>query len=128
MLRIVSMTLLVGCCFAAGLANAQAPLPLMPLPAHVSQGQGEFLINNGFGVALDGYQEPRLERARQRFLTILSRQTGIPLWREAALNKAAFFIQTGGPSAPVQQAEEDESYHLEITSQAVHLEAANPLG
>ena len=104
------------------------PLPLMPLPAQVKPGTGEFLINNGFGIALEGYQEPRLERAKQRFLNILSRETGIPLWREAALNKPQFFIKTTGPSAPVQQVEEDESYHLQITASEVHLEAANPLG
>src|SRR6202034_3385217 len=96
--------------------------------AQVKPGAGEFLINNGFGIAFEGYQEPRLERAKQRFLTILSRETGIPLWREAALNKPLFFIKTTGPSAPVQQVDEDESYHLQITASEVHLEAANPLG
>ncbi|MGC2402997.1 MAG: family 20 glycosylhydrolase [Acidobacteriaceae bacterium] len=121
------MTLLLGC-LASAVVRAQAPLPLMPLPARVSPGQGEFLINNGFGIAIEGYQEPRLDRARQRFLDILSRQTGIPLWREAMLNKPSFFIKTGGPSAPVQQVQEDESYHLRITPEGVHLEAANPLG
>ena len=68
----------------------------MPLPAQVKPGTGEFLINNGFGVTLEGFQEPRLERAKQRFLNILSRQTGIPLWREAVLNKPSFFIKTRG--------------------------------
>jgi hexosaminidase len=107
---------------------AQAPLPLMPLPAQAKLGAGEFVINNGFGIAFQGFQEPRLERARQRFLNILSRQTGIPLWREAGLNKPQFFIQVKGPSAHVQHLGEDESYHLEVTPNEVHLEAANPLG
>jgi hexosaminidase len=127
LLRIVSMTLLLSCLVAGGV-QAQAPLPLMPMPAQVKPGDGEFLINNGFGITLEGFEEPRLERAKQRFLIILSRQSGIPLWREAVLNKPSFFIKTGGPSAPVQQVDEDESYHLQITPDAVHLEAANPLG
>jgi hexosaminidase len=121
------MTLLVSSLFA-GPVSAQAPLSLMPLPAQTKPGTGEFLINNGFGITLDGYQEPRLDKAKQRFLDVLSRQTGIPLWREAALNKPMFFVKTAGPSAPVQQVTEDESYHLEITAQEVHLQAANPLG
>ena len=121
------MTLLLSS-LIAGNVQAQAPLPLMPLPAQVKPGTGEFLINNGFGVALEGYQEPRLERAKQRFLDTLSRRTGIPLWREAILNKPRFFIKTTGPSAPVQQVDEDESYHLQISADEVHLEAANPLG
>jgi hexosaminidase len=127
LLRIVSMTLLLGC-LTAGAIQAQTPLPLMPLPAQVKPGDGEFLITNGFGITLQGFQEPRLERAKQRFLNMLSRQTGIPLWREAVLNQPSFFINTKGPSAPVQQVDEDESYHLEITATEVHLEAANPLG
>ena len=132
MLRILPMTLLLSTLIASGQPQPPAPppppLPLMPLPAQVKPGVGEFPINNGFGIALEGYQEPRLERAKQRFLNILSRQTGIPLWREAVLNKPLFFIKTTGPSAPVQQVDEDESYHLQITANAVHLEAANPLG
>ena len=127
MLRIVCMTLLVSSLFA-GPVSAQAPLPLMPLPAQAKPGTGEFLINNGFALTLEGFQEPRLDQAKQRFLNLLSRQTGIPLWREAALNKPMFFVKTAGPSAPVQQVSEDESYHLEITAQEVHLQAANPLG
>ncbi len=132
MLRIVRMTLLLSS-LIAGVAGGQAaapvaPLPLMPLPSQVKPGTGEFLINNGFGITLEGFTEPRLERAKQRFLSVLSRQTGIPLWREAFLNKPMFFIKTGGPSAPVQQVDEDESYHLQITANEVHLEAANPLG
>jgi len=132
--RIVFMTLLLSSLIVAG-SQTQAPtpptqavLPLMPLPAQVKPGTGEFVINNGFGVVLQGFEEPRLERAKLRFLNILSRQTGIPLWREASLNKPQFFIHTKGPSAPIQRLEEDESYHLQITPDEVHLEAANPLG
>jgi hexosaminidase len=113
---------------AAAQAQAAVPLPLMPLPAEIHLGSGEFPIDSGFGVSLEGYQEPRLERAKQRFLDTLSRETGIPLWREAALNKPHFFIETKGPSKPVQQLGEDESYQLEITPAEVHLRAANPLG
>ncbi len=127
MLRFVSMTLLLSCLVAGGV-QAQVPLPLMPLPAQVKPGDGEFLINNGFGIALQGFQEPRLDRAKQRFLNMLSKQTGIPLWREAVLNQPSFFVTTKGPSAAVQQVDEDESYRLQITATEVHLEAANPLG
>lgn len=103
-------------------------LPLMPLPAVVKPATGELVINNGFGIGLEGYREPRLERAEQRFLNVLSRQTGIPLWREAGLNRPVLQIKTDGPSAAVQQLGEDESYHLEITPDAAYLSAPNPLG
>src|SRR5262245_33535157 len=49
-------------------AQTDKPLPMMPLPAEVVRGNGEFLIDENFGIVLTGYKEPRLERARQRFL------------------------------------------------------------
>lgn len=103
-------------------------LPLMPYPSSVRMGEGEFTIDNGFGIAFVGYTEPRLERARKRFLAVLSRETGIPLWHEAALNPPRFFIETAGPSDEPQRLGEDESYHLEVTPTGVHLRARNPLG
>jgi hexosaminidase len=124
LLRIVCMTLLLSSLSA----GAQNTLPLMPLPSQVKTGTGELIINNGFGVGVEGYQEPRLERAKQRFLETLSRETGMPLWWKAQYNKPVLFIKTTGASAPVQQVGEDESYHLQITATEAHLEAANPLG
>ncbi|MEO6828794.1 MAG: family 20 glycosylhydrolase, partial [Acidobacteriaceae bacterium] len=109
-------------------AQAARALPIMPLPAHVVQGQGAFPIDAKFGVALEGYTEPRLERARQRLLDQLFRQTGIPLEQEAQYNPANFVIKTAGPSDPVQQLGEDESYQLKITPAGVLLTAPNPLG
>jgi hexosaminidase len=100
----------------------------MPLPTHVVQGEGEFLIDGDFGIALKGFTEPRLERARQRFLDTLSQETGIPLWREAVLNQRPFTIHTGGSGMTVQQLGEDESYHLVITTTDVQLTAANLIG
>lgn len=123
--------LLLGCAlgFSPSLrAQGTSPLPIMPLPAHAIQGQGQFIINGSFGITIQGYTEPRLVQARQRFLDTLSRETGIPLWREAQFNQAQFIIKTGGPSDAVQQLGEDESYHLKITPAQVQLTAANPLG
>ena len=115
---------------ASSRLGAQQPgaLPIMPLPEHMTIGGGEFPVDGNFGIELQGYKEPRLDRARQRFLDILSRETGIPLWREAAVNQPHFTIRTEGPSAPVQQVGENESYHLEVTATSVLLTAPNPLG
>lgn len=129
----LGLLLLLGACALAAAQAApsprtEAPLAVMPYPSSVVRGSGEFPIDSHFGVALQGYQEPRLERAKQRFLQNLSRQTGIPLWREAQFNQPQLFINTKGPSAPVQQLDEDESYHLVITPSGIHLDAPNPLG
>ena len=109
-------------------AQEKVPLPIMPLPAHVVQGDGEFPIDGNFGITLKGYKEARLELAKQRFLDTLSRETGIPLLREAIHNQPHFIVQTAGPSAAVQQLGEDESYHLEISTTDVQLTAPNPIG
>ncbi len=128
--RILSLLVVAGCILPAGgrLSAQTETLPVMPLPAHVVAGQGQFVIDGSFNLALHGYTEPRLERARTRFLMRLSRETGIPLWREAQFNQAHFIVETGGASKPVQQLGEDESYHLEISSAQVRLTAPNPLG
>ena len=109
-------------------AQEQGSLGIMPVPAKVTQGEGRFVIDGSFGIALEGFREARLERARQRFLDVLSRETGIPLWRQAVLNPPHFFVRTAGRSATVQQLGEDESYHLEIRTTEVVLTAPNPLG
>jgi hexosaminidase len=109
-------------------AQEENSLPLMPLPAHIVAGQGQFLIDGSFGIGLEGYTEPRLVLARQRFLDRLSQETGIFFQGEAQASPASFTIKTGGASDPVQQLGEDESYRLDISTTHVQLTAANPLG
>ena len=101
---------------------------LMPVPAHMQRTTGAFPINGKLGVKLEGYTEPRLERARERFLQRLTTETGIPLWPAANSNQPNIFISTKAASAPVQKLEEDESYELTVSPSEVHLTAANPLG
>lgn len=113
---------------SSGSAQNTQELPIMPLPSHAVVGKGEFVIDGTFNVELTGYTEPRLKRAKQRFLDTLSRETGIPLWREAAINQPHFTIHTAGPSLPIQRLGEDESYRLVISTTDVQLTAANPLG
>jgi hexosaminidase len=109
-------------------AQVQGSLDLMPLPAHVTQGEGQFVIDGSFAVAVNDYPDPRVVLGRRRFLDRLSRETGIPFAAESPVGKAAFVIHTAGPSEAVQQLGEDESYHLAVTSSHVELSAANPLG
>jgi hexosaminidase len=93
----------------------------------MKQGPGEFLIDTHFAVTLEGFSDPRLQRARQRFLDTLNGETGIPFGLEPS-TQSHFQIHADGPSAAIQKLGEDESYHLEISPNAVHLTAANPLG
>ncbi len=121
-----------------GTATQPAVLPIMPLPASVSVGTGEFLIDGQFHVDFDGFSEPRLVRARERFLDTLTNETGQPMDRNpivvagagqgAVPTKVAFHIHVAGPSAVIQKLGEDESYKLTVTADAVDLTAPNPLG
>src|SRR3954453_2162055 len=110
-------------------ALAQAPAAaLMPLPSHIETGDGQLLIDGNINVAFEGYTEPRLMLARDRFLATLSRETGIPIRQSTPDRPANFTVKTSGASKPVQELGEDESYHLKISPAGAQLAAANPLG
>ena len=114
--------------FSYAQSKDSTTLPIMPLPASITTGQGEFVIDGQFSVAFDGFTEPRLFRARDRFLDTLTGETGIPFSRDAASGPSHFQVHTGGPSKAIQQLGEDESYQLTVSSDGVRLTAANPLG
>ena len=110
-------------------SQATSDLNVMPLPAKVQLGSGALTIDGSFSVALAGYQEPRLERARSRFLTDLSHQTGLVFGHVASdPAKATLVVTTGQASKPVQEPGEDESYTLDVTASGAKIHAANPLG
>jgi hexosaminidase len=104
-------------------------LNLMPWPAKVQQGNGALKINESFRVAFTGYTESRLDRAGQRFIERLHRQTGILFTSHGGdATKAALVVHTDKASKEIQELGEDESYTLEVTPQGAKLDAANPLG
>src|SRR5437660_193084 len=109
---------------------AQQPaLNLMPLPANVQPGTGSLRVDSAFSVAFTGYTEPRLERASERFLRQLARQTGLPLaLKPSKTGKATFVIQTDHASKEIQEVGEDESYILDMSTASARLRAATPLG
>lgn len=110
-------------------AQEQRPLNLMPVPSSVQIGTGRFLVDTTFSVGLTGYTEPRLDRAVERFLRQLSRQTAIPLAEKpSTAAKAALVIHTDHASKEIQELGEDESYVLEVSSSGAKLSATTPLG
>ncbi|WP_348265362.1 family 20 glycosylhydrolase [Telmatobacter sp. DSM 110680] len=100
----------------------------MPVPLHVSRGEGVLKIDSNFTIALDGFKDSRLEPARKRFIGTLSRETGIPYHDEGTKSEAVLTVKTGGVSDAVQQLGENESYHLEVTPTHALLTAPNALG
>ena len=131
-MRLVPLCLFLFC---ATLLQTQATsaqtansLPLMPMPMHVVQGDGQLAIDGSFSVGLEGYQDSRLVLARKRFLDTLSRETGIPLAAESQAGMPTLVVITAGASDAVQQLGEDESYELQVSSAHATLAARNPLG
>ena len=126
-LVVLSLVGVLVCASPIG-AQPKTELALMPMPAHVTQGDGLFLIDGNFGMGLDGNADPVLVSGLRRFQVSLARETGIPLSGETNANRPNFIIQTAGTDKPVLQLGEDESYHLVVSATLVQLRAANPLG
>ena len=104
-------------------------LNLMPLPAKAERGDGALRIDGNFQIAFAGHREPRLDRAGQRFLQTLRRETGIvflPANKSSA--NPTLLVTTDHESKLVQELGEDESYTLDVTSSGAKLHAVNPLG
>src|SRR5271170_7723663 len=110
-------------------AQEQRALNLMPVPSSVQIGTGRLLVDATFSVGLTGYTEPRLERAVERFLRQLTRQTAIPLAGKASASaKNVLVIHTDHASKEIQELGEDESYILEVSGSGAKLSASTPLG
>ena len=110
-------------------SQTSLPLNLMPFPSSVQPGSGSLKIDSGFSVGLTGYAEPRLERATERFLHTLHRQTALIIFLKLSdPSKATLVIRTDHASKEIQELGEDESYVLEVTPTGAKLTAPTPLG
>jgi len=56
--------------------QAQAPLPIIPLPATAVQGTGSLLVDHGLQVVFEGYTEPRWSE-RECAFGYAVRETGV---------------------------------------------------
>jgi hexosaminidase len=122
--------LVLGVLSYPAMTTAQQPaLNLMPLPASAQSGTGTLAVDATFSVAFTGHTEPRLERAGERFMGQLARQTALALsLRPAKGTKATLVVQTDHASKEIQDVGEDESYVLEVTAEGAKLTAPTPLG
>jgi len=110
-------------------AQSQRQLNLMPVPSTVQLGTGQLAINQSFSIAIAGFQDPRLKRGAQRFMSDLSRQTGMLLKQDLAQSSSAtLLIHADHGTEEVQSSEEDESYELAVSESSAKLSATNPLG
>jgi hexosaminidase len=102
---------------------------LMPMPATVQARTGELAITPSFTVAIEGYTDPRLGRAVERFLREVTLRTGLFVTAPAGgTTNPTLVIHAEHASKPVQELGDDESYVLDVSSAGAKLSAANSLG
>ncbi len=128
-LRVLGILVLCVLLYPAMITAQQPALNLMPLPASVQSGTGSLAVDSSFSVAFTGYTEPRLERAGERFLQQLARQTGLSLsLKPSKTGKATLVVQTDHASKEIQEVGEDESYILDVSTASARIRASTPLG
>ncbi|MDF1576224.1 MAG: family 20 glycosylhydrolase [Bacteroidales bacterium] len=103
----------------------RASIHLMPLPAEMKLGKGEFILNPGWTHEFSTLSTPRLERAIQRFYKKLSGATGMDLG--AGSNKS-LIIQCSGDERPYPSLDDDESYSIQVTVNRIVVKAPEETG
>jgi hexosaminidase len=102
---------------------------VLPLPAKVQLGTGRLLIDHSFSLAVTGAQDARLDRAVERFLINLARQTGIPFNPAGTSSgRATLTVHADRAAQSVPQFGEEEGYTLDITPSGANLMAPDGLG
>ncbi len=129
-MRAILVILILCSVFVSSSAAEPRPLSLMPTPAKVQLKTGQLVIDASFTVGISGPSDVQLQRAVERFLDNLRRQTGMPpldmKLTDAA--KAKLVVHTEHASKAVQELGEDESYSLETSLAGAKLDAATTLG
>jgi hexosaminidase len=126
----ILVILMLGSVLMPSSAAEPQQLNLMPMPASVQMQTGQLVIDPSFSVGISGHSDAQLQRAIERFLDDLRRQTGMPPL-DMKVTKAAqakLVVHCEHESKAVQELGEDESYSLEIGAAGAKLDAVTTLG
>ena len=127
---LVMVFALISSAATAQTLQVSPAINVMPMPATVTPLEGRLILSHNFHVGNDGDSEPRLQRAVQRFVRDLARQTGYFVSDPTAddLGHQNLRIHVDHASESVQDLGEDESYALTVTGAGAKLTAPNSLG
>src|SRR5262249_58858582 len=105
------LTVVFGALVGGSMQAQSAPgLNLMPWPANVQPGSGALKIDSTFAIALTGHKEARLDRAGQRFLSVLQKQTGLLISSQPGdATKAKLLLYTDHARTAAQEFDGDDS-------------------
>jgi len=126
----ILVILLLGSVLMSSSAAEPQKLNLVPMPASVQMQTGQLVIDPSFSVGISGHSDAELQRALERFLDDLRRQTGMPPLDMKITNaaQAKLVVHCEHESKAVQELGEDESYSLEISAAGAKLDATTILG
>ncbi len=129
-MRAILVILMVCSVFVSSSAAEPRPLSLMPMPAKVQLKTSRLVIDASFTLGISGHSDVQLQRAVERFLDNLRRQTGMPPldMKVTDAGQAKLVVHSAHESKAVQELGEDESYSLEISPAGAKLDAATTLG
>ena len=129
---ILSMLVLGQMDSVSGAQVAGSPLDnrLLPQPAVLKSTGGEFVLVSDFAARFDGPSDARLQSAVDRSIVRLRARVGFGLQPSMAANSAnaALTIKVRSASSGVPTMQEDESYHLRVTTSGITLEAPTDFG
>jgi hexosaminidase len=105
-------------------------LNLMPMPSTIKMADGKLSIDPSFSAAIEGPADPVLQRAVDRFLNDLRRQTGmLPLdMKVTDAAKALLVVHAAREAKAAPELGDDESYSLEVTTSGAKIDAPTTLG
>jgi len=126
----IVVILMLGSVLMSSSAAEPHQLNLMPMPVSVQMQTGQLVIDPSFSVGISGQSDAQLQRAVERFLQNLRRQTGMPALDMKVTNpaQAKVVVHREHESKAVQELGEDESYSLEISAAGAKLDATTTLG
>ncbi|MFD1602277.1 beta-N-acetylhexosaminidase [Flavobacterium artemisiae] len=115
----------------AGAQVKKEQLNLMPWPQNVVINEGNFALNKNFRVNITGNPNPRIFGGVTRFLRRLDGRTGI-FFEQGFITKLNEFpeatLQINCTKSGKIGLYEDESYHLDIKSNKITINASSDLG
>ena len=126
----ILVILMLGSVLMSSSSAEPQQLNLMPMPASVQMQTGQLVIDPSFSVGITGHSDAQLQRAVERFLDDLRRQTGMPPLDMEVTNaaQAKLLVRREHENKAVQELGEDESYSLEISAGGAKLDAVTTLG
>lgn len=112
--------LLALACVCVALVQAASPLSLIPLPASVQQGSGQFTFPAKVQLCVPSYTGDSVKAVAKRWASNFTKSTGIKVSVGKKAN-AAIQLRLNSGLAP-------EAYDLQVTTSSVVIEAARPAG